>query len=85
MATLTIDAVSGGSISLVGTDTASTYKINVPTENGLCVVATSSTGAVKFSTGTTAQRPTSPVAGDTRYNTTESALEYYNGTDWITF
>lgn len=34
-------------------------------------------------TGTTAQRPVSPVAGMTRYNTTITSTEYYNGTTWI--
>ena len=85
MATLKLDAVSGGSVSLVGSDTASTYSITVPLENGRCVVATSSTGSVNLGTGTTAQRPASPVIGDIRYNTTELALEYYNGSAWITF
>ena len=32
--------------------------------------------------GTTAQRPASPVAGDTRLNTSTSRLEFYNGTEW---
>jgi hypothetical protein len=85
MATLKIDAPSGGSVSLVATDTASTVTINVQVDNGLCMVATSATGSVKFATGTTAQRPASPVAGATRWNTTDVALEYYNGTAWITF
>ena len=34
-------------------------------------------------TGTTAQRPGSPSAGDFRYNSTENKLEYYNGSTWI--
>ena len=33
--------------------------------------------------GTTAQRPTSPVAGQIRYNSTLETVEGYNGTDWI--
>lgn len=32
--------------------------------------------------GTTEQRPTTPTVGYTRYNTTDSCLEYYSGTDW---
>lgn len=32
---------------------------------------------------TTANRSGSPTAGDTRYNTTLSGLEYWNGTAWI--
>lgn len=32
--------------------------------------------------GTTAQRPASPMSGMMRYNTTLSLLEYYDGTNW---
>lgn len=34
-------------------------------------------------TGTTAQRPTSPVTGDVFYNGSSGILEIYNGTDWV--
>ena len=40
------------------------------------------TGALVWTKGTTAQRPGAPVAGDTRYNTDDNKLEFYNGTDW---
>jgi len=40
------------------------------------------TGAVALPQGTTAQRP-SGNAPYIRYNTTNSALEFYNGTDWV--
>jgi hypothetical protein len=43
----------------------------------------SNTGAVKLPVGTTAQRPSAPVTGDTRFNTTTTRLEFYNGTSWI--
>ena len=45
---------------------------------------TSATGAVKGSSGTTAQRPASPVEGYTRFNTTLNRHETYNGSTWIT-
>ena len=45
---------------------------------------TSATGAVKGSSGTTAQRPATPVEGYTRFNTTLSRHETYNGSTWIT-
>jgi hypothetical protein len=32
--------------------------------------------------GTTAQRPSSPIGGLTRWNTTTLKLEVWNGTDW---
>lgn len=40
------------------------------------------TGYIRPALGTTAQRPGTPVAGMLRWNTTEAALEVYNGTDW---
>lgn len=43
----------------------------------------SSTGAATLSVGTTAQRPASPVVGMLRYNSTDSKLEWYNGTSWL--
>jgi hypothetical protein len=43
----------------------------------------SSTGWMKPPAGTDAQRPGSPAAGMTRYNTTSNVFEYYNGTAWI--
>ena len=42
----------------------------------------SRTDAIALPSGTSAQQPASPVAGWIRYNTTTSALEYYNGTIW---
>lgn len=42
----------------------------------------SSTGAIQLPTGTTAQRPGSPVTGQQRFNTTIAKVEVYNGTDW---
>jgi hypothetical protein len=43
-----------------------------------------STGAVKISSGTTAERPTG-VAGKLRFNTTLVRFEGYDGTNWGTF
>jgi hypothetical protein len=42
-----------------------------------------STGAMTISSGTTAQRPASPVNGQTRYNTTTGTWEAYNNSGWI--
>lgn len=39
-------------------------------------------GAVPWAAGTTAQRPGSAVVGDFRYNTDNTAFEFYNGTEW---
>lgn len=40
------------------------------------------TGAMRLPVGTTAQRPSSPAAGDFRYNSTTSKVEFYNGSSF---
>ena len=46
-------------------------------------VAITTTGALKVPSGTDAQRPGSPSAGDIRYNSTSTTLEFYNGSVWV--
>jgi hypothetical protein len=41
------------------------------------------TGSIRISSGTTAQRPGTPVAGMIRYNTDTSLFEGYDGSIWI--
>jgi hypothetical protein len=41
------------------------------------------TGFLRYPIGTTAQRPSSPLAGMIRFNTSINNLEYYNGTSWV--
>lgn len=41
------------------------------------------TGYFQLPSGTTAQRPVSPTAGMTRWNTTLSQAEIWNGTTWL--
>ena len=41
-------------------------------------------GALGVPVGVTTTRPTTPQAGYTRWNTTQKALEVYNGDDWVT-
>jgi len=43
------------------------------------------TGAVTLSTGTTAQRPGTPVVGMERWNTTTGAKEIWNGSAWTNY
>jgi hypothetical protein len=52
------------------------------TLSNLAVTASSSTGAAKIPSGTTAERPASPVVGQIRLNTTSGTLEFYTGTSW---
>ena len=40
------------------------------------------TDFVKLPSGTTAQRPSSPEEGYSRYNTTDNKLEFWDGTEW---
>jgi hypothetical protein len=42
------------------------------------------TDAIRLPNGTTAQQPASPTAGLLRFNTTNSALEFHNGSAWST-
>ena len=43
----------------------------------------SATGGFNVPRGTTAQRPTSPAAGQVRYNTTTNQTEIYSGNAWV--
>jgi len=52
-----------------------------PTFTGDVVI--SSTSALQIPSGTTAQRPGSPTAGDLRFNTTTTSAEIYNGTAFV--
>ena len=45
--------------------------------------ANTSTGHLDLPSGTTAQRPSSPTSGNTRFNSTTESLEFYDGTSWI--
>lgn len=45
-------------------------------------VTFSGTGAVKLTSGTTAQQPGTPTAGMIRFNTTTNTFEGYNGSVW---
>lgn len=44
-----------------------------------------STGSVKIPSGTTGQRPSSPVNGMIRYNTDISRVEGYANNTWVAF
>jgi hypothetical protein len=66
-------------LHLVGTASSVGIRTDQPE---VCLDASQATDAFAFPEGTTAQRPT----GDGKYmrfNTTNSALEFYNGTEWV--
>jgi hypothetical protein len=48
-------------------------------------ITMSGTGSLKIPSGTTAQRPSSPTVGMIRYNTSNSEVEGYIGSDWKSF
>jgi len=73
---------SGGSVTLNAVDTANNFVMSVPAAAGVLINADSTTGASQLPSGTTAQRPASPVTGQMRMNTTTVKLEYYNGSAW---
>ncbi len=60
------------------TSTASALTLTSPDVSQLSVK-----DAVNMPTGSTVQRPSTPAAGDTRFNTDTLALEYYDGTQWV--
>tara|TARA_Y100000004_G_scaffold100623_1_gene112758 strand:+ start:4524 stop:6188 length:1665 start_codon:yes stop_codon:yes gene_type:complete len=78
MSTVQVSNLHGSSrnarrISLQGTD-----HLNV--NGGLTL---GSDAMLKFPRGTTLERPSSPSAGDIRFNTDYNLLELYNGTNWV--
>lgn len=63
-----------------GSDT-SILVANSATATGLSY-SNSITSAILLAAGTTAQRPTAPVAGQLRFNTTNKDVEVYDGNAW---
>jgi hypothetical protein len=79
---LSLKSFGGGTIELVPANTASNVTVNVQAASGVLSYANSATGGLFLPSGTTAQRPASPVTGQIRFNTTTSSVEVYNGTSW---
>ena len=90
--TFTEDLVVQGNARVTGILTIGTASLTLDGTNNQIGVGSASpqttldlsqtTGSIALPQGTTAQRPSgsSPYL---RYNTTNSALEFYNGTDWV--
>ena len=66
-------------------DIKSTHLDNISvTPTAVSDQANTSTGYLDLPSGTTAQRPTlGDNAGGTRFNTTTSSLEFYDGANWV--
>lgn len=83
--------LAGKTISLTAAGSGS-GDISVTTDNDINLTGTNisvtgkavfnGTGSLKLPTGTTAQRPSSPMTGELRFNTTTGHTEAYNGTAW---
>ena len=71
-----ITAAVNGAVNLFHNDVS---KFST-TADGVDVTAT---GSIKIATGTTGERPASPATGDFRFNTTTTAAEIYNGSDFV--
>ena len=86
----TINASPGDGVLgkiLKSADATGTLALQTSTTDALAIntaqnVTCSSTGALSVPSGTTAQRPSSPVNGMLRYNTTIPQLEIYLGGTW---
>jgi len=77
-----------GSTGILNIGSGQVYKdasgnVGIGTASPTCLLDVGGTGAIKLPSGTSAQRPVSPVAGMTRYNSTLLGIETYNGTSWI--
>lgn len=79
MSTITISTIPQRALSITGDTTGN---LEIITTAGM-VSTGNNTGAMKVPTGTTAQRPSSPVSGTLRYNTTINKFEVYSGTQWL--
>ena len=80
--TLTADdgSISGSAGFKTSADSSGT--LGLVATSGI-VTAAANTGGFIPPSGTTAQRPSSPVAGTTRYNTSLNQYEVYSGVTWI--
>ena len=65
----------------IGTANLGLAPLAGPTFTGDVVI--NSTSALQIPSGTTAQRPGSPTAGDLRFNTTTTSAEIHNGTAFV--
>ena len=73
------NAATGGSPTISATGTDTNVDITI-TPKGAGSLTISGTRAVRIPSGATTDRPSSPVNGMLRYNTTTSAVEIYNST-----
>jgi hypothetical protein len=84
------DIYASGSVIVSVTSAGATVNGNETVTGNLTVTGTvtagsfnfGGTGAIQIPSGTTAQRPASPVQGQIRYNSTTNNYEGYDGVEW---
>lgn len=79
---LSLKSIGGGNVVLDAPATASNYTVNIPTTTGIMVAGDSATGALVLPSGSTAQRPSVPYNGATRWNSTLNRIEVFSNFDW---
>ena len=57
-------------------------QLNLKSDISTTVTKDSTTGACRLPAGTAAQRPSSPIKGDSRFNETDNTFEIYDGVVW---
>jgi hypothetical protein len=85
-----VSSIAGGGGTVTGTGTTNTlpkWTSSTALGNSLITddgtnVAVGGTASFRLPNGTTAQRPGTPLAGMTRYNTTSGTMEYYGASAW---
>ena len=87
--TATINASTSSGV-VVTSDTSGALALQTANTTAMTIDSSqnatfNSTGALAVPSGTTAQRPASPVNGQIRYNTTTSQTEIYQGGAWNSF
>ena len=75
------NVTSGGNLTVTSNVSSSAGNLTFTSNNGV-VTAAVNTGAYTPPTGTTAERPTSPNGGMSRFNTDIGAYEIFNGSVW---
>ena len=84
---ITASGLGDGGVSTAdiadGAVTAAKLDSAAVTPTAVSDTANTSTGGLSLPSGTTAQRPSSPDIGESRMNTTNGSLEYYDGNNWI--
>jgi len=81
MATFKLQGSTSGEITVETPAVSGLNTISIPAKTGDLII-NDGVSRINIPSGTTAERPSSPAQGMIRYNTTESTVELYDGTEW---